>query len=80
MFYEGLGVLIREGLIDIRMVALLICGMTRSYWEKHKPILEDGRKAMGFKRWVSEADYLYDELIGYLARHPELDTTIEKWV
>jgi hypothetical protein len=24
MFYEGLGVLVKEGLIDIRMVALLI--------------------------------------------------------
>jgi hypothetical protein len=80
MFYEGLGVLVREGLIDIRIVALLICGMTRSYWERHIPVLVDGRKAMGFKRWLSEGEYLYNELLSYLEKHPELDTTIEKMV
>ena len=78
MFYEGLGVLVKEGLIDIRFVALLICGMTRAYWEKFLPILGDGRRSAGFSRWYSEADYLYWELLRYLKEHPELDTRIEK--
>ena len=76
LFYEGLGVLVREGLLSIRMVALLFCGMTRLYWEKHQPIVEDGRRAWGHKRWLSESEYLYNELMSYLKEHPELDTRI----
>lgn len=41
-YYEGVGVLVREGLLDIRWVALLICGMTRMFWEKMKPAIEEG--------------------------------------
>ena len=77
-FYEGLGVLVREGLIDIRYVALLICGVTRAWFEKYLPILVDGRRITGMTRWMSESEYLYHELIRYLGEHPELDTRIEK--
>ena len=73
-YYEGLGVLVREGLLDIRWIALLICGMTRMYWEKMKPVLDEGRRVMGFPRWLSESEYLYDELMMYLEKHPELKT------
>jgi len=73
-YYEGVGVLVREGLLDIRWVALLMCGMTRRFWEKMKPIIEEGRRAMGFPRWMSETEYLYGELMRYLEKHPELKT------
>ena len=78
MYYEGLGVLVRKGYLDIEMVALLICGMTRHFWEKLIPIKEQVRAESGFSRWLSETEYLYDELMKYLAEHPELDTRIEK--
>ena len=78
MFYEGVGVLVKEGLLDIRWVALLICGMTRHYWEKHLNMIEEGRRAIGHRRWFSEAEYLYGELMRYLEEHPELDTKIER--
>jgi hypothetical protein len=29
---------------------------------------------MGFPRWMSETEYLYDELMRYLEKHPELKT------
>jgi hypothetical protein len=76
--FEGLGVLVREGLLPIRMVALLLCGMTRLYWEKHIPMLAEGRRMIGSRRLYSENEYLYDELMKYLGIHPELDTRIEK--
>ncbi|MFH1180279.1 MAG: hypothetical protein V1710_07960 [Candidatus Bathyarchaeota archaeon] len=76
--YEGMGVLIKEGLLDIRLVALLMCGRVRQYGEKIMPILNDGRRAMGYRRWLSEVEYLYHELISYVGEHPELDTLFER--
>ena len=75
MFYEGLGVLVKESYVSIRLVALLITGLTRSWWEGiYKPWIEDGRVKMKFRRWMSEAEYLYDELMKYIEEHPELKT------
>ncbi len=75
--YEEEGVLVREKLLPIRMVALLQCGTTRLYWEKHIPIMDEGRRVTGSRRLYSENEYLYDELIKYLEEHPELDNRIE---
>ena len=74
MYWEGLGVLVKEGFLPIRLVALLITGMTRAFWEKLKPINEEARVDLGFERWMSETEYLYDELLRYLEEHPELST------
>ena len=74
--YEGIGVLVKEGLLDIKFIALLMSGKVRGYFEKIKPILEDGRKSMDFSRWASETEFLYDELMRYLKKHPELDALL----
>jgi hypothetical protein len=76
-FYEGVGVLVREGLLPIRMVALLICGATRLYCKKMMLYLEEARRSTGHRRWSSETEYLYVELLKYLKEHPELDTLVE---
>ena len=73
-FYEGLGVFVKEGLVDIRMVALTMTYMTTRYWEKLAPIVYEGRKRNNYPRMLSEFEYLYDELIKYLDEHPELKT------
>jgi len=73
-YFEGLGVLVREGLLDIRWIALLICGMTRTYWEKIETHIVEMRKAIGQRRLGSETEYLYNELMKYLEKHPELKT------
>jgi hypothetical protein len=77
MYFEGLGVLVKEGYLPIRLVALLLTGMTRSFWEKLKPIVDEARVDMGYVRWFSEAEYLYDELLRYLDKHPELWTELK---
>lgn len=72
MFYEGVGVLVREGHIGIRLFALLMTGMTRSWWERlYKSIVEEGREKRNFKRWMSESEYLYNEMMKYHKEHPE---------
>ena len=78
MYWEGLGVLVKEGFLPIRLVALLITGMTRAFWEKLKPINEEARVDMGYVRWMSETEYLYDELLRYIDEHPELSTEFKE--
>ncbi len=74
MFYEGLGVLVKEELVDIRLVAETITGMTRMWWEKYLPIIDEGRKSMNLPRLYSETEYLYNKLMNYIEEHPELKT------
>ncbi len=72
-FYEGVGVLVKEGYVSIRLVALLMTGMTKFWWEGlYKFSIVEGRKLMNSPRWNSEAEYLYDELMKYIEEHPEL--------
>jgi hypothetical protein len=72
--YEGVGALVREGLLDIRWVALLYAGATRRLWEKIAQYAEGMRKLTEQPRWASEWEYLYDELMKYMKEHPELAT------
>jgi hypothetical protein len=75
MFLEGLGVLVREGYVDIKLVALLMTGTTRLLWEQlYGEWVEEGRERMNYRRFRSEAQYLYDELMKYVKEHPELAT------
>jgi hypothetical protein len=74
MFYEGLGVLVKENYIPIRLIALLMTGMTVRYWEKYIPIIDEARERMNYPRMLSEAEYLYYELMKYIEEHPELKT------
>ena len=71
-FFEGLGVFIKEGLIDIRLVALTMSGMTLTTWGIVEPYLEEIREYFGFKRWMSEWEYLVNELRAYHEANPEL--------
>jgi CRISPR/Cas system-associated endonuclease Cas1 len=70
-FYEGVGVLVKENLLDIRMVALLMTGPVKEFWEKIAPVIEDEREHSNYPRYVSETEYLYNELMKYISEHPE---------
>ena len=73
-FYEGIGVLVKEGLIDMRFVSLLMAGDIRHFWEEIGPIIGPWRKAWNYPRLASETEYLSNSLIKYLDEHPELKT------
>ena len=74
MFYEGLGVLVKNNLVPMKLFAETITGFTRMWWEKFIPILEEGRREFDSPRWYSETEYLYNELMKYIEEHPELKT------
>jgi len=66
---------VSEGYVGIRLFALLMTGMTRSWWERiYKPWIEEGREKRNFKRWMSESEYLYNELMRYIEENPEFKT------
>jgi hypothetical protein len=73
-FFEGIGVLVRQNLVDLRFVALLMAGTTRRYWEKIGPFVMKLRKEIDYRRCGSETEYLYNVLMGYMEEHPELRT------
>ncbi len=73
-FYEGIGVMVRERYIPVRLVALQWGGITRRFWEKMEPFMSDVREHQEFPRAWAETEFLYTELIKYLEEHPELKT------
>ncbi len=72
--YEGIGVLVKENLIDIKLVALYITGQTRQAWERLKPVIEIYRKERDYIRYMSEMEYVYERLMDYMAKNMELLT------
>jgi hypothetical protein len=72
IYFEGLGVLIKEGHLNIRYVALLISGVTRVFWEKMGPIVLEARDRLGVPAFMSETEYLYTELMKYLEANPNI--------
>jgi hypothetical protein len=72
--WEGIGVLVRENLIDIKLIALYCAGPTRKLWEKFRPEIEVYRKEIDYSRYMSEMKYVYGRLMDYMAAHPELLT------
>jgi hypothetical protein len=71
-YFEGLGVYVKEGLVPIRLVALTMTVMLTRYWDRFGPIIKEYRIRDNMPRNYSESEYLYNELIKYLERHPEL--------
>jgi len=73
-WYEGLGVLVKENLLDIRVVSLLLTGLVIEFWDKFIPIIDEVREAIGEPRLFIEAEYLYNQLMKYTKEHPEIQT------
>ena len=71
-FFEGVGVLVKENLIEIRIVAELMTGPIVHFWAMFGPIIDEIRVRDNFPRALSETEYLYDELMKYVKEHPEI--------
>jgi len=72
--FNSRGVLLREGLLNVRLVALIASGPTLYWWEKHKDVIYNERKRRNNRRFCSEWEYSYNSLVKYLEEHPELKT------
>ncbi len=74
-FYEALGVLVKEGYLSIRLIALMWAGSTRMFYENIvEPIIEEGIVYWSYPRLWSETVYVCKELIKYMDEHPALKT------
>ncbi len=70
-WYEGIGVLVKENLLDIRVVALFMTGLVTGFWDKFIPIIDEAREIVGPRLFI-ETEYLYDQLMKYIQEHPEI--------
>jgi len=73
-WYENLGVLVKEGLFDMRLIALSYAGATRQLWEKLEPLMDGLKEKHNYPRLYSETEWLCKELMKYMDEHPELKT------
>ena len=77
MFYEGLGTLVREGLINVSLIYQFFGGTFIDWFEKWTPFFDGIRlmyKDQGRVGRVWNTGYLYDKIINYREEHPELNT------
>ena len=61
-FFEGIGVLVKEKLIDIRLVDNLMAATILRYWEKIEPYIKVHRERRENPRIWQYIEYLYHEL------------------
>jgi hypothetical protein len=76
-FYQGVGVLVKLNLVDIRLISYLMSDSTRAFWEKVESIVEDAREHWYGPGFLVETEYLYHELVKYMEEHPEFETQRE---
>jgi len=76
---ESIGVMVKEGLVDISLVWSLMGRIVIAYYEKIGPMLKERSRQWSESRSEREksrlewkADYLYHELMKYVENHPEL--------
>ena len=68
--YEGIGVLVHEGLIDVRIVARYV-GRMRYDWEQWGPFILEARVLRKRPRMYIETEYLYERLMEFGRRNPD---------
>jgi hypothetical protein len=74
-YYEGIGVLVKRGLIDPTLVDDLMSSAILIYWEKFGSIIEEWRERLGFPQAAEYQEYLYNEIKAIAEKqHPELMT------
>lgn len=71
-YLEGIGVLVRENLVDIRLVSELSSGFIQWYWERFRPGILRCREELNFPRYLIEAEYLAKRVRDFGIEHPEL--------
>ena len=71
---EGIGVLVRENYLDIKVIARLMFSNVTRDWEAVAPYIRQYREEQHYPRAFIEFEYLYKQLIKYKEEHPEIAT------
>lgn len=70
--FEAVGVYLREGMFDIRLLALRSASSFIWWWERHREVIYERRKRRNDRRYLDMWEYAYDQLMEYLEENPEL--------
>ena len=70
-YYQGLGTLVKAGLIDVGLPAQLWGGNVLWFYERYESMMLDCREKLNWPGWGSEIEFLYKSIIEYGVRHPE---------
>ena len=70
-YYQGLGTLVKERLIDVSLPAKLWGVNLLWFYEKYGSMMRDCREKLNWPGWGKEIEYLYDSIIEYGTKHPE---------
>ena len=74
-FCEGLGVMVKNDLIEPSLVDDLESHTIVGFWEKFSPIIFETRKRYNFPSLFEQWEYLYNQVAPiYYQQHPELKT------
>jgi len=71
MFYQEMGVLAKENLIDISLIDQFLPDSFRMYWKKFEQIILEHRQRTKYPQYFAGMEYLYREFCKY--RGYELD-------
>ena len=61
-YLEGIGVLMKKGLIDPSIVDDLMSGTIIRYWEKYEPYILEYRKRRDWPQTGEHVEYLYNKI------------------
>lgn len=70
-YFDGLGILVRENLVDIRLVTRVGLEGITVFWEKFAPIIDDLRDHYRMPRMMQDTQYLYHAMQRFVASQPE---------
>jgi hypothetical protein len=72
-YLEGLGVFVKRGFIDPRLVDDLMSSYILTYWQKFGPVTKEMRRRLKDPAAGEHIEYLYDVIYEiYKLQHPEL--------
>jgi hypothetical protein len=74
MLFDGVGVLLEEDLIDLRLVNSLFGSSVRPLWDIVRPIVYAIRASGAQPTMFSHFESLYNRLSAYRKEHPDLPT------
>jgi hypothetical protein len=72
VYLKGIGVLVREDLVDVRLVSQLMSGQINWWWGKYGQGILQCRRDLSWPRYCIDIEYLYDRVNEYGVAHPEL--------
>jgi hypothetical protein len=71
-YFEGMGVLVKRGLIDVTLADDLISGAIMLFWDKFGPIYLEMRERINYPQFAEWTEYLYNQIKPLVEeQHPE---------